>query len=383
MPPSDQLDLVSIDAVIFDMDGLLVESESLWRRAEQEASDALGLGYTTADFDRTTGIRIHDITRIWAAERSWGPSPTPDEVGDRIIDRMCELVAERDPLPGAVATVEACVAAGLRVALCSSSTNELIGATLKAIGLVEHFEFAHSAEDDPYGKPHPDPYLATARLLGVEPSRCVAFEDSVTGAIAARAARMRVIAVPDPALRGSEAFGFADVTLASLEDFDLDVLRRLDAGVRSPSLFRPRFHLAFGVDDLDAARAFYGGVLGCREGRSDERWVDFDLHGHQIVAHLDDASDATLRADVATNPVDGHEVPAHHFGLVLPVAAWRRLADRLAAADVPFLMEPTTRFTGEIGEQHTLFVTDPAGNALEFKAFVADEAVFCADPSAP
>ncbi|MGH1504831.1 MAG: VOC family protein [Acidimicrobiales bacterium] len=148
-------------------------------------------------------------------------------------------------------------------------------------------------------------------------------------------------------------------------------------------MFRPRFHLAFGVDDLDAARAFYGGVLGCREGRSDERWVDFDLHGHQVVAHLDDASDATLRADVATNPVDGHEVPAHHFGLVLPVAAWRRLADRLAAADVPFLMEPTTRFTGEIGEQHTLFVTDPAGNALEFKAFVADEAVFCADPSAP
>lgn len=382
------LPLRTLDAAIFDMDGLLVESESLWRVAEQEASDELGLGYGNADFDATTGIRIHDITRMWAADRPWGPVPTPDELGDRIIERMCELVAERAPLPGAVEAVEACVEAGMRVALCSSSTNRLIAATLAALGLTDAFELTHSAEDDPHGKPHPDPYLTTARLLGVDPRRCVALEDSVNGAIAARAAGMRVIVVPDPAERGSAAFGFADVTLGSLLEFDHTLLGRIDEGVRPPSLHRPRFHLAFGVDDLDAAREFYVGVLGCGEGRSDDRWIDFDLHGHQIVAHLEDGpepnavptnavpTNAVPTNAVPTNAVDGHDVPAHHFGLVLPVGAWHDLEARLVAADVPFLMEPTTRFAGDPGEQHTLFVTDPAGNALEFKSFASDHAVF-------
>ncbi len=134
---------------------------------------------------------------------------------------------------------------------------------------------------------------------------------------------------------------------------------------------RPRFHLAFGVDDLAAARRFYGEVLGCREGRSAEHWVDFDLYGHQIVAHLVDC-----RADRAHNPVDGDQVPVPHFGLLLEPAEWRRLADRLQSADVDFVIEPHTRFAGEPGEQSTMFVLDPAGNALEFKAFADDSMVF-------
>ena len=129
------------------------------------------------------------------------------------------------------------------------------------------------------------------------------------------------------------------------------------------------FHLAFPVDDLVAARRFYGELLGCPEGRSADHWVDFDLHGHQIVAHL---APGAVRSR-ATNPVDGEDVPVPHFGLVLPMAEWKQLAERLQAAGTRFVIEPTVRFEGEPGEQATMFLLDPAGNALEFKA-MADPA---------
>jgi hypothetical protein len=135
---------------------------------------------------------------------------------------------------------------------------------------------------------------------------------------------------------------------------------------------RPRFHLAFPVRDLAEARAFYGGVLGCPEGRSAPDWVDFDFHGHQIVAHL-----APAEAAAATSLVDGEDVPVRHFGLILEPADWRAVAERLRAAGADFIIEPQTRFAGSPGEQSTLFVRDPSGNALEFKAF-ADEAMIFA-----
>ena len=128
------------------------------------------------------------------------------------------------------------------------------------------------------------------------------------------------------------------------------------------------FHLAFPVDDLAAARRFYGELLGCPEGRSADHWVDFDLHGHQIVAHL---APEAVRAR-ASNPVDGDDVPVPHFGLVLPMDEWRALAARLKGS-VEFVIEPTVRFEGQPGEQATMFLLDPAGNALEFKA-MADPA---------
>ena len=131
----------------------------------------------------------------------------------------------------------------------------------------------------------------------------------------------------------------------------------------------PPFHLAFPVDDLAAARAFYGELIGCPEGRSAEHWVDFDLHGHQIVAHL--APDAAPRR--AANEVDGDNVPVPHFGLVLRMDEWKALAERLEMAGVDFVIAPTIRFEGEPGEQATMFLLDPAGNALEFKA-MADPA---------
>lgn len=124
------------------------------------------------------------------------------------------------------------------------------------------------------------------------------------------------------------------------------------------------FHLAFPVHDLAAARAFYGEVLGCPEGRSAAEWVDFDLYGHQIVAHL--APDAARRG--ASNAVDGDEVPVPHFGVVLGMDEWRALAGRLTAAGTDFVIAPTVRFAGQAGEQATMFLLDPSGNALEFKA---------------
>lgn len=123
------------------------------------------------------------------------------------------------------------------------------------------------------------------------------------------------------------------------------------------------FHLAFPVHDLAAARAFYGGVMGCPEGRSSDQWIDFDLYGHQIVAHLAPGGPRHH------NPVDGHDVPVPHFGVVLEWGAWHALADRLRDAGQSFVIEPGIRFRGQVGEQATLFLLDPSGNALEFKAF--------------
>ena len=133
------------------------------------------------------------------------------------------------------------------------------------------------------------------------------------------------------------------------------------------------FHLAFPVDDLQAARRFYGEVLGCPEGRSSESWIDFNLFGHQIVAHL--SADAGI-SDGSGSLVDGHSVPVPHFGVVLPPAEWKALADRLRKAGIEFVIEPYTRFEGLPGEQSTMFFLDPAGNALEFKSFARPDELF-------
>ena len=132
------------------------------------------------------------------------------------------------------------------------------------------------------------------------------------------------------------------------------------------------FHIAFPVDDLPAARRFYGEVLGCPEGRSAPEWIDFDLYGHQIVAHLAPARRGAEHA----NAVDGHDVPVPHFGVVLEPADWEALAGRLQAVGVRFVIEPHTRFKGEVGEQSTMFFLDPAGNALEFKSFADRSQLF-------
>jgi extradiol dioxygenase family protein len=143
-----------------------------------------------------------------------------------------------------------------------------------------------------------------------------------------------------------------------------DIAARMQAPATNPALLSP-FHLAFPVHDLALARAFYGGTLGCPEGRSSDEWIDFNFYGHQIVAHL--APGET--GGVQRNAVDGHGVPVRHFGIVLPMAEWQVLAERLTSLGIEFAIEPYVRFKGEPGEQATMFFFDPSGNALEVKAF--------------
>lgn len=137
---------------------------------------------------------------------------------------------------------------------------------------------------------------------------------------------------------------------------------------------RPGFHLAIPVDDLGKARDFYGGVLGLSEGRSARVWVDWNFYEHQLVTHV--VADAARPAVAGHNPVDGHEVPVPHFGLILPISDFHALADRLRAAGTKFVIEPYLRFEDEPGEQWTMFLLDPAGNALEFKAFRDESQIF-------
>jgi len=131
------------------------------------------------------------------------------------------------------------------------------------------------------------------------------------------------------------------------------------------------FHLAFPVDDLATTREFYTEILGCKEGRSSDRWIDFDMYGHQVVAHLIDKVE-----DVQTNSVDGDDVPASHFGVILEMQQWNELSERLKELGTKFIIEPHIRFKGEAGEQATMFFLDPCGNALEFKAFNDDNQIF-------
>jgi len=131
------------------------------------------------------------------------------------------------------------------------------------------------------------------------------------------------------------------------------------------------FHLAFPVDNLATTREFYTEILGCKEGRSSDRWIDFDMYGHQVVAHLIDKVE-----DVQTNSVDGDDVPASHFGVILGMKQWNELSERLKELGTKFIIEPHIRFKGEAGEQATMFFLDPCGNALEFKAFNDDKQIF-------
>ncbi|MCL2395698.1 MAG: VOC family protein [Acidimicrobiaceae bacterium] len=137
----------------------------------------------------------------------------------------------------------------------------------------------------------------------------------------------------------------------------------------------PRFHLAVPVDDLGAAAVFYGQVLGCAQGRSAAQWTDWNFHGHQLVTHLVEGKRSPENRE-SHNPVDGHEVPVPHFGLILTIPEFHDMADRLKAAGTAFEIEPYLRFAGEVGEQWTMFFHDPAGNAIEVKAFADDAQVF-------
>ncbi len=214
--------------MVFDLDGLLIDSEPLWRQAEIEIFAGVGLHLTEVDVRQTMGLRIDDAVRHWWVRRPWtGASPV--EVERAVTARVAELIsAGGEPMSGARAAVELCGRLSLPVAVCSGSYAVVIEAALERLGIGPSVSVWHSAEWEPLGKPHPGAYLSTAAKLGVEPTACVAVEDSLNGAVSARAARMRVVVVPEPGMLDSPVWGFCDLVLDSLAGFDEGALRRLE-----------------------------------------------------------------------------------------------------------------------------------------------------------
>lgn len=215
--------------MVFDLDGLLIDSEPLWRQAEIEIFAGLGLDLTEVDVRQTMGLRIDDAVRHWWVRRPWSGS-SPVEVERAVTARVAELISTvGTPMPGTRATVELCERLSLPVGVCSGSYAVVIEAALARLGIGSSVAVWHSAEWEPLGKPHPGAYLTTAAKLGVDPTACVAVEDSLNGAVSARAARMRVVVVPEPGMLDSPVWGFCDLVLDSLTGFDEAALRTLEA----------------------------------------------------------------------------------------------------------------------------------------------------------
>ncbi|MGH8981353.1 MAG: hexitol phosphatase HxpB [Acidimicrobiales bacterium] len=220
---------------MFDMDGLLVDSEPLWHEAEVEILGGLGVPIAPDDCRHTKGMFVREVMAYWYARSPW-LGPAPDEVAHRVVDRVIELVEEKGRLqPGVDRALGLCRDHGLRLAVASSSEHRLVEMVLGRFDLARHFELAHSAEDEPYGKPHPAVFLTAAARLGAAPDRCLVWEDAPAGVLAAKAARMTCVAVPEPAERHLPAFAIADAVLGSLEEagealWDRLVAARRDGG---------------------------------------------------------------------------------------------------------------------------------------------------------
>lgn len=216
-----------IEAVIFDMDGVLIDSEPLWRIAETRAMNAIGVPMVEEDGFLTMGLRTDEVVEFWYARYPWS-EPSKTEVEGAIVGNVIALIEERgEPLPGAVEAVRGMRAAGYRVGLASSSAMEIIEAVLRRIGLRDAFDALQSAEHEPYGKPHPAVYIECARSLGVAPVGCLALEDSPAGVLAAKAAKMTCIAIPPSELRDDPRYCIADLQLPTIAHFTAETVTAL------------------------------------------------------------------------------------------------------------------------------------------------------------
>jgi len=229
-------------ASIFDMDGLLVDSEPLWHEAEVEILGGLGVPLAASDCRQTKGMFVGEVTRFWHERFPW-PSPDPDTVAREIVDAVGSLVLAKGRLqPGVDRALATCRRHGLPLAVASSTEYRLIDLVLAHFGLADEFVVVHSAEDEPYGKPHPGVFLTTASELDVAPDRCLVFEDAPAGVLAAKAARMACVAVPEPAERDRPAFALADAVLVSLAEVDDALFEQLVARHWADPMAAPGAH---------------------------------------------------------------------------------------------------------------------------------------------
>ncbi|MDP2641458.1 MAG: hexitol phosphatase HxpB [Candidatus Yanofskybacteria bacterium] len=216
-----------IRAAIFDMDGLLIDSEPFWQDTEVAVFTQLGVPLTQEMTKETMGLRVDEVVEHWFSRYPWR-GLTKEETVRKIVDRIVESVKTKgEAKEGAHAAIRLVAKQGIPVAIASSSWREIIKAVIERLGITEYISIAHSAEEEAYGKPHPAVYLTTAQKLGVLPSHCLTFEDSPNGVLSAKAARMKCVAVPDKAVRGDKQFCIADATLSSLKEFTQEVFERL------------------------------------------------------------------------------------------------------------------------------------------------------------
>ena len=192
-----EINIEDFDAVIFDMDGVLIDSEPLWKIAMEDVFKSVGCNLTRKDFQKTVGLRIDEVIRYWYCYSPW-ENATTDDVERRIIERMVELLTQNGkPLLGVIPTLEFLKSKGLKIGLATSSYTILINTVLDVLQIRHYFDFTHSAENEDYGKPHPAVYLTVARFLGVDSTKCLVIEDSLNGIISGKAARMKVVCIPE------------------------------------------------------------------------------------------------------------------------------------------------------------------------------------------
>jgi sugar-phosphatase len=222
-------------ALIFDMDGVLIDSEPLWRRAEIEIFREVGLTLVDADCYQTQGYRIDEAVAFWFERAPWSGRSCED-VAESIVARMAELIrSEGEPMPGVAAALDWAIASSWRLAVASSSSNFLIETVLDRFGFTDLFECTRSAEDEARGKPHPDVYRSAAEDLELDPGACIAIEDSAHGVASALAAGMRCVAVPPPETRDDPRFAVASMRLTSLHDLPRAIAALAREGLSEPA----------------------------------------------------------------------------------------------------------------------------------------------------
>jgi mannitol-1-/sugar-/sorbitol-6-/2-deoxyglucose-6-phosphatase len=340
-------------AVIFDMDGVLIDSEPFWQEAEIEVFGSLGVPLTREMCLETMGLRLDEVVDHWYRRYPW-QDVAATEVGAAVVAGVARRIEDRgEPLPGVAEAIATCRRSGFRLALASSSPMALIEAVLHRFGLEHSFDVVRTASDEQHGKPHPAIYLSTAEQLGVAPAACVAIEDSINGIIAAKAARMACVAVPAPSLRDDGRLAIADARVESLHAIDvcLDRLTASTGGTRRPGLLRMVDAVTVRVPSLGAGLAFYADALGHRplwrndaigqaalalpDGDSElVLTTEHEYEPNWLVDSVDDAIDAfrrhggTLVAEPRDIPVGRVAVVRDPFGNALVVLELSRRIDQ-------------------------------------------------------